>query len=71
MWTKNLMFESFFLLFAGPPLISKSTNPLSMRRAFHWQVDWAEEQASRTDEFQKELQAKTEAMSDLHAEKVW
>lgn len=34
------------------------------------QVDWAEEQASRTDEFQRELQAKTEAMSDLNAEKV-
>lgn len=34
------------------------------------QVDWAEEQTARTDEFQKELQAKTEAMSDLNAEKV-
>lgn len=34
------------------------------------QVDWAEEQASRTDEFQKELQAKTEAMGDLNSEKV-
>lgn len=34
------------------------------------QVDWADEQASRTDEFQRELQAKTEAMSDLNGEKV-
>lgn len=33
-------------------------------------VDWADEQASRTDEFQQELQAKTKAMSDLNAEKV-
>lgn len=33
-------------------------------------VDWADEQASRTDEFQQELQAKTKAMSDLKAEKV-
>lgn len=34
------------------------------------QVDWAEEQASRTDEFQRELQVKTEAISDLNGEKV-
>ncbi len=34
------------------------------------QADWADEQASRTEEFQRELQAKTEAMSDLTAEKV-
>lgn len=35
-----------------------------------YQADWAEEQASRTDEFQKELQAKTEATGDLNAEKA-
>lgn len=35
-----------------------------------WKVDWAEEQTTRTDEFQRELQAKSQAMSDLNAEKV-
>ncbi|CAM9090655.1 unnamed protein product [Hapterophycus canaliculatus] len=33
-------------------------------------VDWVDEQASRTDEFQRELHAKTKAMSDLNGEKV-
>lgn len=34
------------------------------------QADWAEEQAARTDRFQRELQNKSEVMGDLIAEKV-
>ncbi|CAM9178368.1 unnamed protein product [Scytosiphon promiscuus] len=33
-------------------------------------ADWVEEQTSRTDKFQRELQVKTEAMNDLNCEKV-
>lgn len=63
-----------FLLFASPPTICSRPQHVCMlidtTVPYNQQVDWAEEQASRTDEFQKELQAKTEAMSDLNAEKV-
>lgn len=33
-------------------------------------ADWTKEQGARTDEFQRELQKKSEAMSDLSTEKV-
>lgn len=34
------------------------------------QADWAEEQSSRTEEFQRELLKQTEIAGDLNAEKV-
>ena len=60
-----------------PPPPSTSPHPLTcstmnfrMLEPNALKVDWAEEQTSRTDEFQRELQAKSQEISDLNAEKV-
>lgn len=34
------------------------------------QTDWAEEQTARTETFQREIQSKSDELSDLKAEKV-